>query len=81
MELFLLSNGKLADDAPLLGYAQPQLHAMIARRAIRSAVLIPTRLFVAISSNAPPNSVPHWAFRLSGFRHSPHRLKRLRRQS
>lgn len=41
MELFLLSNGKLADDAPLLGYAQPQLHAMIARRAIRSAVLIP----------------------------------------
>lgn len=41
MKLFLLSNGKLADDAPLLGYAQPQLHAMIARRAIRSAVLIP----------------------------------------
>ena len=41
MELFLLSNGKLADDAPLLGYAQPQLHAMTARRAIRSAVLIP----------------------------------------
>ncbi|WP_033784439.1 dipeptidase PepE [Pantoea sp. 9140] len=41
MELFLLSNGKLADDAPLLGYAQPQLLAMIARRAIRSAVLIP----------------------------------------
>lgn len=41
MELFLLSNGRLADDAPLLGYAQPQLHAMIARRAIRSAILIP----------------------------------------
>ena len=41
MELFLLSNGKLADDAPLLGYAPPQLHAMIARCAIRSAVLIP----------------------------------------
>lgn len=41
MELFLLSNGKLADDAPLLGYAQPQLHAMIAQRGITSAVLIP----------------------------------------
>ena len=41
MELFLLSNGKLTDDAPLLGYAQPQLHAMIAQRGIRSAVLVP----------------------------------------
>jgi len=41
MELFLLSNGKLAEDAPLLGYALPQLHDMIARRAIRSAVFIP----------------------------------------
>lgn len=41
MELFLLSNGKLADDAPLLGYAQPQLHAMIAQRGITSAVLVP----------------------------------------
>lgn len=41
MELFLLSNGKLADDAPLLGYAQPQLHAMIAQRGITSALLIP----------------------------------------
>ena len=41
MELFLLSNGKLADDAPLLSYAQPQLHAMIAQRSITSALLIP----------------------------------------
>ena len=41
MELFLLSNGKLADDAPLLSYAQPQLHAMIAQRGITSAVLVP----------------------------------------
>jgi dipeptidase E len=41
MELFLLSNGRLADDAPLLGYALPQLQAMIAQHGIRSAVLIP----------------------------------------
>lgn len=41
MELFLLSNGRVAEDAPLLSYAHPQLHAMIARRGIRSAVLVP----------------------------------------
>ncbi|MBE5253323.1 dipeptidase PepE [Mixta mediterraneensis] len=41
MELFLLSNGKLADDAPLLDYAQPQLHTMIAQRRITSALFIP----------------------------------------
>ena len=41
MELFLLSNGKLGDDAPLLSYAHPQLHAMIAQRGITTAVLVP----------------------------------------
>ncbi len=42
MELFLLSNGKLADDATSsLGYVLPQLHAMIAQRGICSVVLVP----------------------------------------
>ncbi|MCE0491625.1 dipeptidase PepE [Pantoea sp. Mb-10] len=41
MELFLLSNGRMSSEAPLLSYAHPQLHATIARRGITSAVLVP----------------------------------------
>ncbi|AHG20508.1 alpha-aspartyl dipeptidase [Chania multitudinisentens RB-25] len=44
MELFLLSNGKLSGEAELLGYAKSQLLAMIERRNIRSAILIPYAL-------------------------------------
>ncbi|MBW7984444.1 dipeptidase PepE [Enterobacillus tribolii] len=41
MELFLLSNGKLSGESELLGYAKAQIQAMLLRKKIRSAVLIP----------------------------------------
>ncbi|PLR30277.1 dipeptidase PepE [Chimaeribacter arupi] len=41
MELFLLSNGKLSEDPRLLGFAHERIKAMIARRGIDSAILIP----------------------------------------
>ncbi|QCR37942.1 dipeptidase PepE [Nissabacter sp. SGAir0207] len=44
MELFLLSNGKLAGDDRLLGYAHERLAEMIARRGVESAILIPYAL-------------------------------------
>lgn len=41
MELFLLSNGKVSGESELLGYAKAQIQAMLLRRKIRSAVLVP----------------------------------------
>lgn len=41
MELVLLSNGKLSGDSELLGYAKTQLHDLIKRCKVTSAVLIP----------------------------------------
>ena len=61
MELFLLSNGKLTDDAPLLGYAQPQLHAMIAQRGIRSAVLVPYAIIRGDHQQRAAERMPRWA--------------------
>lgn len=40
MEVFLLSNGKIAGDPQWLSYAKDNIDSMIKKRGIRSAVLI-----------------------------------------
>lgn len=41
MDVFLLSNGKLPGNTVWLSYALPQIHEMIARKKVKSAVLVP----------------------------------------
>ncbi len=41
MDIFLLSNGKLAGNPVWLSYALPRIKEMITRKNIKSAVLVP----------------------------------------